>query len=156
MTTVAGTPVSTAGTTSSTTTSTTAPVPATVPPDLAAFGLEEISVAGQRWLVAVADVAAERFQGLRRVADLGALDGMLFVWESDTETSFTMRTVPIPLEVGLFDGDGRLLEVVAMAPCGDRDDCPLYSGSSPFRYAVERPAGGWEAVPIGSLLVREN
>ena len=127
-----------------------------MPPDLAAFGTETVTVGDEQWLVAVADTPDERSQGLRRVADLGALDGMIFIYTVDTDTRFTMRTVPIALDIGFFDGSGALVEVVAMAPCGDSDDCPLYAPSAPFRTAIERPAGGWSEVPIGSLLNREN
>ncbi len=141
-------------TASTTTASTTTAVPETVPSDLAAFGTETITVGGEEWLVAVADTPDERFQGLRRVADLGALDGMIFVYDSERESSFTMRTVPIPLDIGFFDAAGALFDTVSMEPCGDRSDCPSYFASGPFQFAIERAAGGWEAVPIGAQLVR--
>jgi uncharacterized membrane protein (UPF0127 family) len=130
-------------------------VPLTVPPGLAAFDTEIVTVGGERWLVAVADTPDERFQGLRRVADLGALDGMLFVWDSEVESSFTMRTVPIPLDIGFFDPRGELFDIVSMDPCGDSDDCPLYGTYAPFRYAIERAAGGWTDIGDDALLVRE-
>jgi uncharacterized membrane protein (UPF0127 family) len=136
------------------TASTTTTVPATVPPDLDAFGTEVVTVGAEEWLVAVADTPDERFQGLRRVADLGALDGMIFVYDSERESSFTMRTVPIPLDIGFFDVDGVLFDIVSMEPCGDRDDCPSYQATGPFQFAIERAAGGWERVPLGAQLVR--
>lgn len=141
-------------TTITTTTTTTTAVPATVPPDLAAFGTEVVTVDGREWLVAVADTPDERFQGLRRVADLGALDGMIFVYDSERESSFTMRTVPIPLDIGFFDTAGVLFDIVSMLPCGDSEDCPSYYATGPFQFTIERAAGGWEGVPIGAQLVR--
>jgi uncharacterized membrane protein (UPF0127 family) len=143
-----------ASTTAAVETTTTTTVAATVPPDLAAFGTETISVGGVDWLVAVADTADERFQGLRRVADLGALDGMIFIWDSEIVSSFTMRTVPIPLEIGFFGADGVLFDVVRMEPCGDSDDCPLYTTDAPFRFAIETAAGGWAGIAEGALLIR--
>lgn len=136
------------------TTTTTTAVPATVPPDLAAFGTEVVSVGEDEWLVAVADTPDERFQGLRRVADLGALDGMIFVYDSERVSSFTMRTVPIPLDIGFFDAAGVLFDVVSMIPCDDSDDCPSYFPNGPFQFAIEREAGGWEEVAMGAQLVR--
>ena len=127
-----------------------------MPPDLAAFGTETVTVGDEQWLVAVADTPDERSQGLRRVADLGALDGMIFIYTVDTDTRFTMRTVPIALDIGCFDGSGALVEVAPMAPCGDCDACPLYAPSSPFRPATERPAAGEREVPTASRLHREN
>ncbi len=133
------------------------PVPALrAPVEVAEFGFEEVTVAGEAWLVAVADTKPERFQGLRRVDDLLDLDGMLFVYDEEMERVFTMRTVPIPLEIGFFDGRGRLFEVLRMERCGDSTDCPTYRASAPFRWAVETEVGRWRGVPIGSTLTREN
>jgi uncharacterized membrane protein (UPF0127 family) len=145
-------------------TTTTAPAPTTaatttapaasVPADLAAFGTETITVGGFEWLVAVADTPEERFQGLRRVADLGALDGMIFVWDTAVESAFTMRTVPIALDIGFFGADGVLFDVVRMEPCGDSDDCPLYTTEGPFQFAIETAAGSWAGIPQAAPLVR--
>ena len=135
---------------------------ATIPSALTEFATGTIAVGQARWFVAVADTPELRFQGLRRVADLGALDGMLFVWDAELDgastigTVFTMRTVPIPLDIGFFDSTGVLFDVVNMFPCGDSDDCPLYGASGPFEFAVERPAGGWDDIELGVALVREN
>lgn len=106
--------------------------------------------------MAVADTAAERYQGLRRVADLGALDGMIFVWDSEVVTAFTMRTVPIALDIGFFGADGVLFDVMRMEPCGDSYDCPLYATDRPFQFAIETPAGGWAAIPDAATLVRQG
>lgn len=137
------------------TTTTAAPV-ATVPAELAVFGTETITVGGAEWLVAVADTPQERFQGLRRVADLGALDGMIFVYDAAVESAFTMRTVPMALEIGFFGADGVLFDVVRMEPCGDSDDCPLYRAEGPFQFAIETAAGGWADIPEAAVLVRRG
>jgi hypothetical protein len=34
-----------------------------------------------------------------------------------------------------------------MAPCGDRDDCPLYGPNHSYRYAIETLEGG--LTPLG-------
>ena len=120
------------------------------------FGTETVSVGGAEWLVAVAETPDERFQGLRRVGDLGALDGMIFIWDAPLEGAFTMRTVPIALDIGFFDSEGVLFEVVNMFPCEDSEGCPLYGAVAPYQFAIERPAGGWDDVELGATLVREN
>ncbi len=78
------------------------------------------------------------------VASLGPLDGMLFVWESDTTTSFWMFNTFIPLDIAWFDASGAFVWQTTMVPCTDfdgGDDCIRYGASAPYRYALEVPAG---------------
>ena len=49
--------------------------------------------------------SAERIQGLRAVTDLGAYDGMLFVFPSDAFARFTMAQTPLPLDIGWYTSD---------------------------------------------------
>lgn len=109
---------------------------------LAGFAETTIVLGGEELLVAVADDGPSRSQGLRGVADLGTVDGMLFTWGGDTVTSaFTMRGVPIPLDIAFFARDGSLVDVVTMPVCSD--ECPSHRASGPFAFAVERPGGAF-------------
>jgi len=105
---------------------------------------------GDRTLrIAVADAEAERVQGLRSRADLGSYDGMLFVFPGPTDTSFTMSTVPVALDVGFYDDAGHLVGRQAMQPCAGSDlTCPVYGAPAPFRFALETLAG---RLPLGRL-----
>lgn len=125
----------------------TTPIPATtsapfVPNALAAFGTATVTIDGQDWFVAVADTSTERGDGLRGIDDLGDLDGMIFVYDSEVTIPFTMRAVSQPLEIAFFAGDGSLIETLEMEPCPDDPACPLYESSAPFRWAVESFPGG--------------
>ena len=66
----------------------------------------QVGVGGRCLRVAVADSLSERVEGLRGRSDLGPYDGMLFVFEVPTHVGFTMSTVPVPLEIGFYGGDG--------------------------------------------------
>ncbi|MCP3998587.1 MAG: DUF192 domain-containing protein, partial [bacterium] len=119
------------------TTSTAAPV---VPAILESFGVEQISIDGTALLVAVADTGDLRRQGLMNLQDLGDLDGMLFVFDRDSSGGFWMRNTLIPLDIAFFAVDGTFVDGFAMEPCRT-DDCPTYSPSGAYRYAVELPRG---------------
>jgi uncharacterized membrane protein (UPF0127 family) len=100
--------------------------------------------------VVVADEGSERLQGLRKRRHLGEYDGMLFVFNGPTTTSFTMSTVPVPLEIAFYDTLGREVDRLHMEPCGGTDlTCPLYRSSAPFVYALETLNG---KLPKGRLL----
>jgi uncharacterized membrane protein (UPF0127 family) len=99
--------------------------------------------------VVVADEGDERYQGLREREDIGPYDGMLFVFDRPTSTSFTMSTVPVPLEIGFYDADGRLVDRLLMKPCADEQSrCPLYGPKGSFTYALETLEGD---LPEGDL-----
>ncbi|MCZ7527803.1 MAG: DUF192 domain-containing protein [Acidimicrobiia bacterium] len=88
--------------------------------------------------------------GPQGVDDLGAHDGMVFVFDGPTRAAFTMGGTPMELDVAFYDDDGRLVARHRMAPCeGDGAGCPTYSAGAPFRYALEVPAG---RLPGGSLV----
>lgn len=114
-------------------------------------GLTEarLRVGGEDLRVVVADETGERSQGLRRRRDLGPYDGMAFVYSEPTDTAFTMSTVPVPLEIGFYDGAGRVVSRLRMEPCAGTDaECPRYRPDGPFRYAIETLAG---ELPAGRL-----
>lgn len=123
-----------------------------IPGELAAFGIEVVSVGGERWLVAVADTSDERSDGLRGIENLGDVDGMLFVYDEEVTNTFTMRDVTEPLEIGFFDGDGLLIGIQQMVPCLE-DECPSYAAPSPFRWAIETFPGGIFELALGTELV---
>ena len=158
---------STTAPSATTTTTTTTSLPATTTitgtdPSvdlLAGFTRAEIEVGGEPWVVAFADTPELRAQGLMGVTDLGELDGMLFVWDSDTPSSFWMKDTLIPLDIAFFRADGSLVDVLSMVPC-EADPCPRYgpAGGRTYRYALEAPAGrlvemSEEGLEIGGIPV---
>jgi uncharacterized membrane protein (UPF0127 family) len=99
----------------------------------------DVMVGDTELRVWVADDGAERSQGLRQVEALpDDIDGMLFVWESPTETAFVMAETLIALDVWFFDDGGVLIGTHAMTPCAD-EPCPTYPTPGPVRWAIETP-----------------
>jgi uncharacterized membrane protein (UPF0127 family) len=132
---------------SATTTTTTLPAS-----PLPGFGVSYVGVTGQRWLVAVADTPGLRARGLMGVVDLGVLDGMLFVWESDASSGFWMKDTLIPLDIAFFDEAGVLVDQFGMVPCAD-EPCEVYQPSGRYRYALEARPGAFEAMDQPSLVL---
>ncbi len=95
--------------------------------------------------MAVADTPEERTQGLMFVNDLGELDGMLFIFESMTSTSFWMENVPIPLDIAFFDIAGRHVETLSMVPCTP-NPCGFYTPSGPYAFAIEARTGAFDDI----------
>jgi hypothetical protein len=75
------------------------------------------------------------------VTDLGGLDGMLFVFQADSEGGFWMKNTLIPLDIAFFTADGGFVDALTMVPCVE-DPCPTYRPDGSYRYALEAPAGG--------------
>jgi len=109
----------------------------------------EIRVGDQSLSVVIADDDDERGQGLRGRETIGAYDGMLFAFDQDSSTAFTMSTVPVPLDIGFYDAAGHVVDRLRMEPCADSDAaCPIYQAKGAFRYALETLA---DDLPRGPL-----
>ena len=100
------------------------------------------------WCVLAALTSDQRAQGLMEVTDLQGYSGMAFVYEEDVRNSFYMRDTPTPLSIAWIAADGAVVTITDMAPCEDRDGCPLYTPTGPYRYALEVFQGDLPALGI--------
>jgi uncharacterized membrane protein (UPF0127 family) len=108
----------------------------------------EGNVTGCCLMVAATD--EQRQRGLMEVTDLGGYQGMVFVWDQDTQGGFWMRNTPTPLSIAWFDADGAYVSSTDMEPCAaDSDDCPTYPPAGPYRFAVEVFQGELEDLGVG-------
>lgn len=121
------------------------------PAGLDGFASSTVSIDGHELVVAVAETPDQRSQGLMGVADLGDLDGMLFVFQSESGGGFWMKDTLIPLDIAFFDSSGLLVELLTMEPC-TADPCPTYRPGGSYLYAVEAAAGDLAFVVPGSRL----
>lgn len=94
--------------------------------------------------VEVADTDAERAQGLMGVEELAHDDGMAFVFDEPTETSFWMKDTLIPLSIAFVDAADRVVTILEMTPCV-ADPCPKYGATEPYVLAVEANEGWFDA-----------
>ena len=100
--------------------------------------------------MAIADEPAERGSGLMEIEDLGPLDGMLFVYDSETRPTYWMLNTSMPLDVWWFDGDGVLIGTAEMDPCPS-EPCVRFGSPGPVRWVLETPLGDFE-FEMGSML----
>ena len=94
------------------------------------------------WLAETRD---QRARGLMEVTDLGAADGMAFVYPSPHRGAFWMKNTVMPLSIAFFDAGGAYMDAFDMEPCTS-DPCTSYPTPDDFVTAVEVPQGGLDAL----------
>ncbi|MGD2170230.1 MAG: DUF192 domain-containing protein [Chlamydiota bacterium] len=101
--------------------------------------------------VDIANDPVSRNKGLMFVKHLPENEGMLFVFEKKQKVAFWMKNTLIPLSIGYFDENKKLLQVENMYPQQTR---PLknYPSKKEIKYALEVNIGWFEKnqVPLGS------
>ena len=122
-----------------------------VPTALRSFGLANLRVGAEAYVVAVADAPDEWSRGLAGVNDLGSIDGLLFAFPEPVEAAFFMTGATIPLDIAFFAEDGRCLSVQSMPLCA-ADPCPAFRAPAPYRWALEAPAGKLAGLGEGALM----
>lgn len=118
-----------------------------------AIGVGVVRVDETELVVAVADTAELRRQGLMYVDDLLDLDGMLFVFAENGTRRFWMKNTLVALDIAFFDEDGGFVDGFVMEPC-EVSPCPTYEPAGQYRYALEMVAGTMPTEP--QLLVIEE
>ncbi len=101
-----------------------------------------IQVGGVPLVVEVANNPAARARGLQERGALAANAGMLFVYPQPKRLRFWMKNTPIDLDIGFFDDEGRLLEVLPMTAFHERSHTV---SSAPAKYALEVNRGWFAA-----------
>jgi len=94
----------------------------------------------------VADEPYERAVGFRGFPSelITGFPGILFVFDVEVETNFTMSTVPFDLDIVFFNAAGEWAGSTTMTAL----DTALYTSGAPFQYALELPSGSLEKFGI--------
>jgi len=95
---------------------------------------------------------ASRARGLMFRQQLGASDGMLFVFPQAHVQCFWMRNTYIPLSVAFLDDDGAIVNLADMQPLTDTSHC----SAQPVRYVLEMKQGWFAQRGIGPRAVVEG
>ena len=90
--------------------------------------------------VEIAEKAHEQRMGLMGVETLPEDEGMAFVFDEPSDTTFWMKDTLIPLSIAFFDAQGSVVSILDMEPC-HTETCPLYDSGMPAKGAVEVEQG---------------
>ena len=104
-----------------------------------------VIVTGKRSVTARVELAsteAQKRQGLMNRRSLAPDAGMAFLFTTPTRTEFWMKDTLIPLSIAFYDGRGRILRILDMAPCRT-DPCKVYDPHVAFRGALEVNRGAF-------------
>ncbi|HZN13691.1 MAG TPA: DUF192 domain-containing protein [Acidimicrobiales bacterium] len=119
--------------------------------DTIGFSIEHGAV-NDVWCALLAGNDKQRQTGMMGRTDLGGLDAMLFAFPAPVDNRlvyFYNRRVPIALSVAWFDPGGKYLSATDMESCADIPDCPRFTTTSKFKFAIEVPKGGLGRLGIG-------
>jgi uncharacterized membrane protein (UPF0127 family) len=94
----------------------------------------------------LANTNNSRKTGLMGRKQLPANQGMVFDFKTDAIQCMWMKNTPIPLDVGFFDAKKTLVNVATMQP----ETLNLHCSIKPIRYALEMPAGWFQAQNLGA------
>jgi uncharacterized membrane protein (UPF0127 family) len=85
----------------------------------------------------IADSPATRAKGLMGRESLGENEGMLFVFGKPGTYAFWMLNTSMPLDAIHFSGNGTVVDIIRMEPCGLNVACPRYPPKEPSMYVLE-------------------
>ncbi|MFK8138917.1 MAG: DUF192 domain-containing protein [Bdellovibrionales bacterium] len=98
--------------------------------------------------VEIANTKNSRAKGLMHRKSLPVGKGMLFVYDSERLLSFWMKNTFIPLSIGFFNKDKKLLEIIKMQPVSSLmmkdSEIPSYQARQLSQFALEVPMGYFE------------
>jgi uncharacterized membrane protein (UPF0127 family) len=101
-----------------------------------------IHLASQRLTVEVAETREGRERGLMDRTVLPEGTGMLFIFDNEETLTFWMKDTLIPLAIGYFDKNKKLIDIQEMVPASPAQLEPvLYPSLHPAKYALEVPKG---------------
>jgi len=106
------------------------------------FTTRKIRIAGKQLIVEVADTPEKRAQGLMFRTSLSHDQGMLFVFEREEPLGFWMKNTLIPLAIGYFDREKKLVDIHEMIPAVAGElSIKTYQSARPAMYALELSKG---------------
>lgn len=107
------------------------------------FSKTKVRLASKIIEVEVADEPEEWSHGLMFKKSMHEDEGMLFVFPNSEIRSFWMKNTFIPLTIGYFDSNRRLINTVDMKPVKSEmeSNLPSYKSEAPAKYALEMNQG---------------
>jgi uncharacterized membrane protein (UPF0127 family) len=107
--------------------------------------------------VQIAGTEAARRRGLMGRRSLAPDAGMVFLFPGPVRDGFWMKDTLIPLSIGFWDANDRIVATFEMVPCRT-DPCPLYTPSVSYVGAAEANRGWFtdHGVSLGDTVELEG
>jgi uncharacterized protein len=70
--------------------------------------------------IELARTATEQQMGLMGRSEMGANEGMLFIFQNPTNVGFYMKNTALPLSIAFIDGDGKIVDIKDMQPYDEK------------------------------------
>lgn len=118
---------------------------------LLTFRSQTISVGGENLSAEIADTRERQSQGLMWRKELADGKAMLFPYEQEQILNFWMKNTLIPLSIGFFDANRRLVDIQDMIPGDPKLPdhlLPQTMSRAPAKYALEVPLGWFKRKKI--------
>lgn len=112
------------------------------------FRKTTVHIGKQKTYLEVAESSEQLAYGLMFVKSLDEHAGMLFVFDSEQPLAFWMKNTFIPLDVGYFDKNRKLVDVQTMKPAPYEVSPRNYPSARPAQYAIEMKAGWYKKYKI--------
>jgi uncharacterized membrane protein (UPF0127 family) len=111
----------------------------------------QLSIDGNKILVEVANTESTRMAGLMFRSEMGADNGMLFVFSDDASRAFWMKNTLIPLSIAFMDEKGVIENTLEMPPQTEQ----TFMSAGPAKYALEMNTGWYtkHGVKAGDVVV---
>lgn len=100
----------------------------------------EVRIGSGVYHLMIADTDEELQQGLSGVESLGANEGLLMKFSSDSTWGIWMKDMKIPLDIVWLNKDKQVVYIVKNAQPSSGTDI-IYSPKEPARYVIELPIG---------------
>lgn len=118
------------------------------------FKKARIQIQDQVLEIDVAETHEQQARGLMFVKKIPQNYGMLFVYQDEQHRGFWMKNTLIPLSIGFFDAQMKLLEVLDMRPVKTflDTDIDTVTSKQPAKYALEVNQGWFKKnkIKVGS------
>jgi uncharacterized membrane protein (UPF0127 family) len=106
-------------------------------------------------LTEMALTEAQQECGMMFRTNMGANEGMIFVFSRPGRASFWMKNCPLPLSAAYIDPEGTIVEIHPLKPY---DTNSVVAGVNNIAYVLETPQGWFEqnGVGTGAVIVTEK
>ena len=119
------------------------------------FAKKKIKLGNRTISVEIADTDEKRERGLMFRESLADDTGMLFVFDAEQPLGFWMKNTLIPLNIGYFDANKKLIDIQEMTPAVMGEARPkTYPSKKPAMFALEMPKGWFHhrGIELGTKL----